>query len=201
MLKRISELLDKGKSFAFETTLSGKSHRNTVCRAKDRGYTVSLLFFWLKTVDMAKQRVQMRVMRGGHDIADDVIERRYIRGIRYLFDIYMPIADIVMIFDNSDDKQELIAEKRKGTEILVIKDELKFNEIKNIMETQNEDVAKTAEIEEYEIFKKKILEGLELSFRRLLAEKKRNNEELVIMRGDEIVRVKPEELENIYQIN
>lgn len=130
MLKRISELLDKGKSFAFETTLSGKSHRNTVCRAKDRGYTVSLLFFWLKTVDMAKQRVQMRVMRGGHDIADDVIERRYIRGIRYLFDIYMPIADIVMIFDNSDDKQELIAEKRKGTEILVIKDELKFNEIK-----------------------------------------------------------------------
>jgi hypothetical protein len=63
------------------------------------------------------------------------------------------------------------------------------------MDTQNENLEKTKAKEEYEIFRKKILDGLDLSFRELLAKKKRNNEELVIMRGDEIVRVKPEEFD------
>jgi predicted ABC-type ATPase len=130
MLKRIDELLNSDKSFAFETTLSVKTHQDTVCRAKNKGYNVTLLFFWLRTVDLAKQRVRMRVMEGGHDIEEDVIEWRYIRGIKNLFDIYIRIADTVMIFDNSEGKQKLIAEKKPNTSTLVIVDECEFNKLK-----------------------------------------------------------------------
>jgi predicted ABC-type ATPase len=165
MLKRIDELLNEDKSFAFETTLAVKTHKDTVCRAKDKGYNVTLLFFWLRTVDLAKQRVRMRVMEGGHNIEEDVIKRRYIRGIKNLFDIYIQISDTVMIFNNSEGQQKLIAEKKSNTN------------------------------DEYEILRNKILEGLEISYRKLLDYKRRNNQELVIMKDDKIVIVKPEDLE------
>jgi predicted ABC-type ATPase len=130
MLKRIANLLENNESFAFETTLALKTHKNIICRAKDKGYNVSLLFFWLQTVDLAKQRVWTRVTEGGHNIETDVIERRYIRGIRNLFDIYLPLADIVMIFDNSQEKPKLIAQKFIKTETLIIIDELHFDKLK-----------------------------------------------------------------------
>ena len=70
------------------------------------------------------------------------------------------------------------------------------------MELQNYKAFKKAKAkDEYAIFKAKILDGLDLSFQKLLAYKKRNNQELVIMRGDEIVRVKPEELECVISLD
>lgn len=60
---------------------------------------------------MAKERVKIRVQEGGHNIPRKVIERRYLRGINNLFDIYLPIVDGALIFDNSYGKHELIAQK------------------------------------------------------------------------------------------
>jgi predicted ABC-type ATPase len=135
MLKRIDELLNSDKSFAFETTLSVKTHKDTIYRAKNKGYNVTMLFFWLRTVDLAKQRVRTRVLEGGHNIEEDVIERRYIRGIKNLFDIYIKIADTVMIFDNSEGKQKLIAEKENDKNMFVI-DECGFNKLKSYYENR-----------------------------------------------------------------
>jgi predicted ABC-type ATPase len=70
-----------------------------------------LLFFWLQNVELAIARVRQRVREGGHDIPENTIRRRYRNGILNLFDIYLPIADEAFIFDNSDEKCELIAEK------------------------------------------------------------------------------------------
>jgi predicted ABC-type ATPase len=133
MLKRIDELLINNENFALETTLASKCYKDTICRAKNKGYKVSLLFFWLQTVDLAKQRVHTRVMEGGHNIEKDVIERRYINGIKNLFDIYIPIADVVLIFDNSEGKQNLIAKKINNTEMLVT-NETEFNKLKEYYE-------------------------------------------------------------------
>jgi len=79
MLNRIEELLKENQSFAFETTLSAKSYKNKIRNAKEKGYTVTLLFFWLQNVELAKERVKIRVSEGGHNIEPEVIERRYIR--------------------------------------------------------------------------------------------------------------------------
>lgn len=111
MLNRINDLLESKESFAFETTLSTKSYQKTVSLAKQMGYRVTLLYFWLQNVELAKARVRIRVIEGGHNINEEVIERRYIRGIKNLFDIYLPIVDGALIFDNSEGIHELLADK------------------------------------------------------------------------------------------
>ena len=129
MLNRVNELLLQKVNFAFETTLATKSYKNKVLEAKKSNYNVVLLFFWLKNPELAKERVKTRVFEGGHNIPTDVIERRYFKGIKNLFDIYIPITDQVLIFDNSEGKPQLIAEK-SSTDQLMILDEKKFTELK-----------------------------------------------------------------------
>ncbi|MDR0970135.1 MAG: zeta toxin family protein [Lentimicrobiaceae bacterium] len=129
MLNRIDELLYNGENFAFETTLSTKSHKNRITKAKRKGYTITLLFFWLKDIELAKERVKIRVSEGGHGIDETVIERRYLKGIKNLFGIYLPIVDGVMIFDNSEEKTELLAVRMKDEPLKII-NESKFNNLK-----------------------------------------------------------------------
>jgi predicted ABC-type ATPase len=130
MLNRINELLDKNVSFAFETTLATKSYKSKIVEAKKNGYKVKLLFFWLQNVNLACERVKIRVSEGGHNIPTEIIKRRYTRGIINLFDIYLPIVDDVMIFDNSIGLNEIIAQKLIDSELTIINLE-KFNLLKN----------------------------------------------------------------------
>lgn len=130
MLNRINELLKGTENFAFETTLATKIYRSKIEEAKQNGYTVTLLFFWLQTVELAKERVKVRVQEGGHNIDTDIIERRYARGIKNLFDIYLPIVDGALIFDNSVGKHELLAQKTTDG-LLTIIDNIKFNRLKS----------------------------------------------------------------------
>jgi predicted ABC-type ATPase len=133
MLHRIGELVHSGEDFAFETTLASKSYRGRILQAQSLGYRVILLFFWLRDMELAKYRVSSRVKEGGHNIPVEVIERRYSAGIRNLFDIYLGIVDEAMIFDNSDGKHELIAEKSGNSPIIAVSFE-KFNQIKQFHE-------------------------------------------------------------------
>ena len=65
MLTRIDELLESGIDFAFETTLSTRNYVNTVKKAQEKGYFVTVLYFWIDTPDLAVERVKIRVMEGG----------------------------------------------------------------------------------------------------------------------------------------
>ena len=130
MLNRINELLQNDESFAFETTLATKSYKSKILKAQKRGYTATLLFFWLQNIELAKERVKTRVLEGGHSIAPDVIERRYLKGINNLFDIYLPIVDGAFIFDNSEGEHELLALKTVDEKMNII-DQTKFIRLKN----------------------------------------------------------------------
>ncbi len=130
MLKRIDELFEQNKNFAFETTLATKTYKQRILQARKKDYTTTLLFFWLKNSELAKERVKIRVKEGGHHIPEDIVERRYVNGIKNLFSIYLPIVDYALIFDNSEGKHELIAEKILNEKITVC-NEVKFNELKN----------------------------------------------------------------------
>lgn len=136
MLNRIDELFKNGKNFAFETTLATKIYKHKIQFAKKKGYIITLLFFWLQNAELAKERVKIRVSEGGHDIPKDVIERRYLNGIKNLFDIYLEIVDQVFIFDNSEGKHILIAEKNFGEDI-IIHNQLKFNELKQYHDSRS----------------------------------------------------------------
>jgi len=114
MLNRIENLIGKGDDFAFETTLSTKSYRNFISRARAHGYHITLLFFWLRTADLAVQRVKTRVQEGGHDIPEDIIRRRYKNGLSNFFNIFEFIVDDWVFIDNSGAPYELIAQKKSN---------------------------------------------------------------------------------------
>ena len=136
MLKRIDELIDSNQDFSFETTLSTKSFINTIDNAKSKGYYVTLIFFWLESIQLAKDRVQKRVSEGGHNIEPNVIDRRYKAGIKNLFKLYFDKVDSLLIYDNSKAKSELIAEKEIENELFTIHNSQKFNALKNISNEQ-----------------------------------------------------------------
>ena len=128
MLQRIDELLNSGEDFAFETTFATRSFRNTVLKAKERGYIVTLLFFWLENQELAIERVKTRVSEGGHNIPEETIRRRYIAGLKNLFEIYIPICDRTFVFNNSRINPQKIFKYEDGKQIIY--NQIEFDEIR-----------------------------------------------------------------------
>ena len=110
MLKRIKNLLEAGESFAFETTLATKSYVKFIEKAKELGYLVTCLFFWLDSEELAISRVETRVKEGGHFIPEGVIRRRYTSGLNNFFNLFLPRVDNWLFVNNSGDNYEIIAE-------------------------------------------------------------------------------------------
>jgi predicted ABC-type ATPase len=132
MLERIDVLLNSDESFAFETTLSTKTYKQRLLKAKYLGFTIKLLFFWLPSIEMAINRVAIRVSEGGHNIPNDIIARRYKRGIENLFKIYLPLCDSFLILDNEE--EPLVIAKGTINQKIEIMNEVKWNLINSTNE-------------------------------------------------------------------
>lgn len=78
--------------------------------AKQLSYQVTCLFFWLDSEELAISRVATRVNEGGHNIPEEVIRRRYNRGLKNFFNLFLPMVDTWLFINNSGDTYELIAE-------------------------------------------------------------------------------------------
>jgi len=112
LLNAMDEYESQNKSFAIETTLASRSLAPRVRRLQERGYQFQLLFFWLSSPEMNIERVAKRVLNGGHHIPEDIIRRRYVGGLKNLFSLYLPIADIWQVYDNTlTDDMKLVASK------------------------------------------------------------------------------------------
>jgi predicted ABC-type ATPase len=109
MLERMRDLVDHKKDFAFETTLSAKSYVSFLKLCRKKGYNITLIFIWLDNPEIAKQRVKMRVEKGGHYIPENVIESRYRKGIDNFSRYFVALCDSWMIWNNSSDHPELVA--------------------------------------------------------------------------------------------
>ena len=120
MLQRIEEWLTRNETFSIETTLATRSYVNLVKQAQEQGYSVRLLFFWLSTPELAVKRVAERVSKGGHDIPQDIIRRRYVAGINNLFKLFMPIVNYWAIFDNSETPRRKVAIGGKDTQTEIV---------------------------------------------------------------------------------
>jgi len=136
MLMRIRYLLSRRETFSIETTLATRSLVGIIQQAKELGYKVILLYFWLSTPEQAIQRVADRVSAGGHNIPEDVIRRRYRMGITYFFNTYSPICDRWVLADNSKSPFVVVAEGSK-TETFVKNQEI-FDTIYRIAHTAEE---------------------------------------------------------------
>ncbi len=109
MLEEIAGHVKRGESFAFETTLSGLTYAQMIPAWRSSGYTVELVFLSLPDVEMAIERVAMRVRQGGHNVPETVIRRRFAHGISN-FERYKLLVDSWQLYDNSSIPAELIEE-------------------------------------------------------------------------------------------
>jgi predicted ABC-type ATPase len=145
MIMKIRYLLKKQEDFAVETTLATRTLLKTVKMAQDAGYTVTLLYFWLNSPELAVERVHARVEAAGHDIPEETIRRRYNVGIYYFFNSYAPVCERWILADNSQIPFRVIAEGSKD-EILNIRDEATYARIKAIADDRKKIVEETGEI-------------------------------------------------------
>jgi predicted ABC-type ATPase len=123
MLARIKELMKLKVDFSFETTLSAIHFIKLIKEAQQQGYFVTLIFFWLYSVELAIERVTGRVREGGHDVPIETIKKRYISGIRNLLNLYIPVCDYWMVIDNSISHFRLISDGLKDEEMEIYENE------------------------------------------------------------------------------
>ena len=138
MLMKINYLLDRRADFAVETTLATRSLLQIVLQAKKLGYETTILYFWLNSPELAIERVRDRVSSGGHNIPDSVVRRRYVMGLQYLFDTYIPVMDHWVLADNSKPPFSVVAEGADG--VTYIKDNEKYHLIWSIAHPEDESV-------------------------------------------------------------
>jgi predicted ABC-type ATPase len=108
-LAAIAQHVAKRESFAFETTLSGKAYARQIPAWRQLGYRVELFFLSLPTADIAVERVAQRVRQGGHDIPEATIRRRFEAGKRLFTEVYQPLVDQWVLYDNAGDEPQLIS--------------------------------------------------------------------------------------------
>ena len=101
MLQEMAKSVANGDSFALETTLSGRTYARQIPQWRRAGYAVKLIFLSLSSADVAVERVQFRVLQGGHHVAEEVIRRRFDAGIRNFLRIYCQLVDEWVLYDNS----------------------------------------------------------------------------------------------------
>lgn len=109
LLETINEYVAAGKSFAFETTLSGLAYSRSIPNWRKRGYLVGLYYLRLPDPDVAVSRVRQRVSVGGHDIPEKVIRRRFHASWRNFENIYRELVDEWKIYDNSGPEPVLLS--------------------------------------------------------------------------------------------
>ena len=136
MLMKINYLLDRNADFCVETTLATRSLVKIIEEAQGRGYEVMVLYFWLNSPELAIQRVRDRVASGGHHIPDPVIRRRYVMGLQYFFETYIPVSDRWVLADNSRTPFTVVAEGSR--QMMYIKDNEKYRTIWNIAHPNEE---------------------------------------------------------------
>lgn len=101
MLDEINANVKAGHSFAFETTLSGKTYAKHIAEWKNLDYHITLVFLSLPNAEFAIARVAARVAAGGHNIPETTIRRRFRAGLQNFHSVYKTLADSWSLYDNS----------------------------------------------------------------------------------------------------
>jgi predicted ABC-type ATPase len=123
LLDRWRELLAVRRDFGFETTLSGRTYATMLRLAKNEGYSVRLCYLWLPDTKMCLRRVRQRVRRGGHDVPEADVRRRFLPSLRNFFSLYLPLADEALLFQAASRSPQLVA-RWNGPKAVVVKPEI-----------------------------------------------------------------------------
>ena len=126
-------LIESEKDFAVEVTLAGKGFERIISRLKRAGYTVTIVFIFLKSPEMSVARVRNRVEAGGHHVPTEDVVRRFYRSKRNFWHTYKDLADRWNLFYNSGEHPQEIAFGERNQFTVIARDafELFMQDIRN----------------------------------------------------------------------
>jgi predicted ABC-type ATPase len=114
LLQEIKQCVERAEDFAFETTLSGRSYVRLLKKLRQSGWNVVLFFLWIPSKEFSGMRVQQRVSEGGHSIPVEAIQRRYQRTLLNLMNLFIPLCDEVILFDNTNEEPLTVFHEKEG---------------------------------------------------------------------------------------
>ncbi|HEY4064892.1 MAG TPA: hypothetical protein VGM30_23475 [Puia sp.] len=95
--ERMGNLLQERKDFMIESNLSKSADYDWIALMRKNGYETVLFFLGTNNVEINKIRVKARVLEGGHDVAEPIIEQRYQMGMSYLKSKLLDFSDATLI--------------------------------------------------------------------------------------------------------
>lgn len=113
-LECIDRNIKEGKSFAIETTLSGKTLSRTLKQAKRSGYYVAIVLLQVVSRDVTSTRIEQRVKEGGHNIPEVDQVRRFDRCYTNFYEIYQGTCHEWTIYDARSQRARKIQSGRGG---------------------------------------------------------------------------------------
>jgi predicted ABC-type ATPase len=132
MLSRLRELADNRATFAFETTLAGRSYARRLLELIEQGYSFHIVFLWLPSPDFALERVRDRVRRGGHAVPERTVRRRFHAGLKNFFSLYRPMAATWRIYDTSGPPPPRLVAAGRRQEVDLVEDQAIWTQLRQL---------------------------------------------------------------------
>ena len=113
-LKKVFKTVQQKNSLILETTLSGKfkeskySLLSMIKMAQKYDYDIKLYYIYIDNPILCKERIKVRVIKGGHNVCDEEVERRYYRSLSNLGKYLKIIKNWIVFSNNSDDLIEVV---------------------------------------------------------------------------------------------
>lgn len=111
--ERMRNLLDERKDFMIESNLSKSADYDWIALMRKNGYDTILFFLGTSNFEINKARVRARVVEGGHDVADAIIEQRYQTGMSYIKSKILDFAEVTLV-DVSSHEPSRMAQLQNG---------------------------------------------------------------------------------------
>ena len=106
-VKLIRQYINNNISFNQETTLSGNSIVKNITKEKKKGFYIVMNYIGVESPEIAKERIKIRVSKGGHGIPDTDVERRYYESLKNLQRV-IDICDEINVYDNTEMFKEIV---------------------------------------------------------------------------------------------
>ena len=132
-IQEIQGLIEAEKDFAVEVTLSGKGFARIISQLKRVGWTVTIVFIFLKSAETCVARVRNRVRAGGHHVPTEDVVRRFYRSKHNFWYIYKDMVDGWHLFYNSAEHPQEVASGERNHFTVINNDffELFMQDIRN----------------------------------------------------------------------
>ena len=132
--ERLAKYLESNQSFILETTLSGSYINKVARKAQEFGYNVKLIYLFLDNAELCVERVKTRVLKGGHDVPEIDIVRRYSRSVDNFWTKMAPLSNSWILMYNGDEGFQQVA--LGENELYSVENEFLFDKFQKILNNE-----------------------------------------------------------------